>query len=104
WTASSAALLYTLSLHDALPIFGHAIGLLHGRALAGGELGKSIDPARRRAVGGGGVDDARLAAGQGVDHGDRFARRVVVQAQQHQDRKSTRLNSSHVKISYAVFC
>src|SRR5690606_41266658 len=22
----------------------------------------------------------------------------------HQDRKSTRLNSSHVKISYAVFC
>src|SRR5699024_11713440 len=24
--------------------------------------------------------------------------------QQHQDRKSTRLNSSHVSISYAVFC
>src|SRR5690606_41951865 len=24
--------------------------------------------------------------------------------QQEQDRKSTRLNSSHVKISYAVFC
>src|SRR5690606_42062808 len=23
---------------------------------------------------------------------------------QHRDRKSTRLNSSHVKISYAVFC
>src|SRR5690606_40210921 len=23
---------------------------------------------------------------------------------QHEDRKSTRLNSSHVKISYAVFC
>src|SRR5690606_40251756 len=23
---------------------------------------------------------------------------------EHQDRKSTRLNSSHVKISYAVFC
>src|SRR5690606_41244476 len=39
-----------------------------------------------------------------------FARRVevlghllVIQAQL-QDRKSTRLNSSHVKISYAVFC
>src|SRR5690606_41371178 len=27
-----------------------------------------------------------------------------VVAQQAQDRKSTRLNSSHVKISYAVFC
>src|SRR5690349_23855133 len=25
-------------------------------------------------------------------------------AHQHQDRKSTRLNSSHVEISYAVFC
>src|SRR5690606_39719011 len=25
-------------------------------------------------------------------------------ASPHQDRKSTRLNSSHVKISYAVFC
>src|SRR5574340_1320676 len=25
-------------------------------------------------------------------------------AQSHQDRKSTRLNSSHQKISYAVFC
>src|SRR5690606_39488134 len=25
-------------------------------------------------------------------------------AVRHQDRKSTRLNSSHVKISYAVFC
>src|SRR5690606_42012999 len=24
--------------------------------------------------------------------------------EKHQDRKSTRLNSSHVKISYAVFC
>src|SRR5690625_7934595 len=24
--------------------------------------------------------------------------------EQHQDRKSTRLNSSHVAISYAVFC
>src|SRR3989442_5990152 len=24
--------------------------------------------------------------------------------QEHQDRKSTRLNSSHVRISYAVFC
>src|SRR3989442_4336616 len=26
------------------------------------------------------------------------------QAQFHEDRKSTRLNSSHVRISYAVFC
>src|SRR5436309_12380490 len=30
--------------------------------------------------------------------------RVTAHAQYHRDRKSTRLNSSHVKISYAVFC
>src|SRR5690606_42109678 len=28
----------------------------------------------------------------------------TIQVGQHVDRKSTRLNSSHVKISYAVFC
>src|SRR5690606_39817879 len=31
-------------------------------------------------------------------------RLIVRQHQRSQDRKSTRLNSSHVKISYAVFC
>src|SRR5690606_41809371 len=31
-------------------------------------------------------------------------RRVVRGGAEHRDRKSTRLNSSHVKISYAVFC
>src|SRR5690606_40937376 len=29
---------------------------------------------------------------------------AVAEAQRTEDRKSTRLNSSHVKISYAVFC
>src|SRR5688500_19898115 len=28
----------------------------------------------------------------------------VIEVQRHQDRKSTRLNSSHLVISYAVFC
>src|SRR2546430_8866597 len=32
-----------------------------------------------------------------------FGRELLVQAQ-HVDRKSTRLNSSHSQISYAVFC
>src|SRR5690625_2083627 len=41
-----------------------------------------------------GGDRARTHAGQGDDpeHGE------------HEDRKSTRLNSSHVASSYAVFC
>src|SRR5690606_41641720 len=30
--------------------------------------------------------------------------RIVAHSAQLRDRKSTRLNSSHVKISYAVFC
>src|SRR5690606_41802868 len=39
----------------------------------------------------------------GVDAVRRGALHVVAAVTHHQDRKSTRLNSSHVKISYAVF-
>src|SRR5438132_13319715 len=56
--------IYTLSLHDALPIC---------------DAPAAADARRPRGVGPGGA------------HGD-------------QDRKSTRLNSSHTVISYAVFC
>src|SRR5690606_41791322 len=40
-------------------------------------------------------------AGDGLEHALAF---VVAQRVETEDRKSTRLNSSHVKISYAVFC
>src|SRR5207249_11017583 len=33
-----------------------------------------------------------------------IVRPAIQQAHRHRDRKSTRLNSSHVSISYAVFC
>src|SRR5690606_42038687 len=33
-----------------------------------------------------------------------WLRRAFPHYEHHRDRKSTRLNSSHVKISYAVFC
>src|SRR5436309_11396316 len=41
-----------------------------------------------------------------VGHFSRQRRRAggADEADQNRDRKSTRLNSSHVKISYAVFC
>src|SRR2546430_10877594 len=58
--------IYTLSLHDALPIFETAISLL------------------REAT--------------ALDTGFAMAYRKLG------DRKSTRLNSSHSQISYAVFC
>src|SRR3712207_7454492 len=56
----------------------------------GGPAGRRLlrDGRRRRAAG-------RRAAGEGRRPGGAAARR---------DRKSTRLNSSHANISYAVFC
>src|SRR5690606_40595420 len=58
---------------------------------------------------GGAIDDRTqiqligdISAGLDEDLGNRLAVGVCLIG--HQDRKSTRLNSSHVKISYAVFC
>src|SRR2546421_8629107 len=71
--------IYTLSLHDALPISAAAVG-------EAGQHRAHVGIRRRRfaQLAEGGRDD--LA---GVDR---------------RDRKSTRLNSSHDQISYAVFC
>src|SRR5690349_24679449 len=67
--------IYTLSLHDALPICSDASRLVASRN-------------RREARGR--VRHARIA--------------VRACRTRPRDRKSTRLNSSHVEISYAVFC
>src|SRR5690554_7181672 len=64
--------------------------------------------------------DVRHAADNGIELGQQRQSRALqyfldlehidaiqlppVQAKQQQDRKSTRLNSSHVRSSYAVFC
>src|SRR5690606_41190965 len=56
-----------------------------------------------------------LASGAPVSRGVRLCelhsallypstQKVATHCATHEDRKSTRLNSSHVKISYAVFC
>src|SRR3712207_7115219 len=68
--------IYTLSLHDALPIF----------------LG------RRREQMPGACTSQRLCT-QGAAHTGPLASTTLLV-----DRKSTRLNSSHANISYAVFC
>src|SRR5256885_12366190 len=65
--------IYTLSLHDALPIYHEDMAAEHALFLH------------------------VVAAGQGFAHG-------VYEVQRGVDRKSTRLNSSHLVISYAVFC
>src|SRR3712207_7639818 len=46
----------------------------------------------------------RLAPRQRVEGGVDPIQRYGLAEQQVQDRKSTRLNSSHANISYAVFC
>src|SRR3712207_8165511 len=76
--------IYTLSLHDALPIshLRQRLGQLDAQPvqLEVVAVGVALEQ------GGGG-------AGDGGTHG-----------YQVEDRKSTRLNSSHANISYAVFC
>src|SRR5690606_39735120 len=88
---------YTLSLHDALPISGKAPQVFSaGPRLPGGRVEQNVAfplpaPGFRGQVGGDG-------------HLELHAPHRLGQAHHVRDRKSTRLNSSHVKISYAVFC
>src|SRR3712207_6930392 len=80
--------IYTLSLHDALPIC---------RA-RGVQRGGQADAGRRRA-------DPLRVRGQRRQRRDRQAvGRGEGRHDEAGDRKSTRLNSSHANISYAVFC
>src|SRR5690349_23860408 len=59
----------------------------------------SLAALRRRAA----ARRHRPGAGERADHVD-GGRADGESGQQQRDRKSTRLNSSHVEISYAVFC
>src|SRR5690606_41281438 len=95
---------YTLSLHDALPIFtriAHAAGA--GRA-ARHASGRSVGRLLREGEEAG--DGVPVASGHRGPGGLRQDRRREPRAADavgvgDVDRKSTRLNSSHVKISYA---
>src|SRR5688572_33282215 len=81
--------IYTLSLHDALPIYPDGAGVEHR-----GRLRRPARPGLRRVL-----RDRRVY--------DRDARLAALRRQHEllaRDRKSTRLNSSHSQISYAVFC
>src|SRR3712207_8765997 len=52
----------------------------------------------------GDVVEAMQAAGCAYDFPSELDRRFFAAPDPEQDRKSTRLNSSHANISYAVFC
>src|SRR3712207_8473109 len=75
--------IYTLSLHDALPICTWSRPRERSAAR---ELGTGTSTAAHRPVA---VSRAPTDSASAVPSGD---------------RKSTRLNSSHANISYAVFC
>src|SRR5699024_12803252 len=89
--APATPAIYTLSLHDALPIYTASQSAL-----------RKISRSRRASA----LSFAALAPKQ--------SRKVIQQRLRswikttniwaNRDRKSTRLNSSHVSISYAVFC
>src|SRR5688572_32410388 len=79
---STSTYIYTRSLHDALPILRHG----------------GVRDARVRVQA-----DGLLRLGQApLVLADRSIAGAQVRA--GEDRKSTRLNSSHSQISYAVFC
>src|SRR5207249_12080515 len=89
--------IYTLSLHDALPIFRR---LRHGRRLRARDARQDRRGGRLLQFG---PREVGRGEGQRPPHRDRppDLRGTVAG---RGDRKSTRLNSSHVSISYAVFC
>src|SRR5205807_9849421 len=76
--------IYTLSLHDALPISGTQDGI------GDPARGEPAEPLREDEQ----QDQPQPEHRHGVDE----------QRLRWLDRKSTRLNSSHLVISYAVFC
>src|SRR5690606_41685869 len=90
----------TLSLHDALPIFEarHVAPASVRAAVAPEVRGEGGDAEVRQTLAERRVQAAVLAE---VVHEHRCGQRL---GGLPADRKSTRLNSSHVKISYAVFC
>src|SRR5437899_5193236 len=95
-TATQPTVIYTLSLHDALPICSP-----HGWIPA-------LAPAQQTLIAF--LDDANTEvyyAALGEEEGTgsmRAGLHEVLDEHGLVDRKSTRLNSSHLGISYAVFC
>src|SRR5438034_8994382 len=84
YNATATPDIYTLSLHDALPIYRASHGPRPPAPPEARKQQATLRPPRR----------AHL------ERAPRSASRSAARA----DRKSTRLNSSHTVISYAVFC
>src|SRR3712207_9417482 len=84
--------IYTLSLHDALPISvaRQKMEVEELKRLHEEKMREQLEPVS---------EDGPVYEWDGLRR-----RKTVLGSQRSRDRKSTRLNSSHANISYAVFC
>src|SRR5260221_1529525 len=100
FNATAPPEIYTLSLHDALPISdGHAVLGQPGL----GVVAQNAEFERAVVTGDPGVDAPRVR-GSPRPVPTPAACSPRTRGASTPDRKSTRLNSSHTVISYAVFC
>src|SRR5206468_5759325 len=102
-TAPPPTHIYPLSLHDALPIYVELVSPKL-RACTAIEVVEDDIFSRREEMSG---RFHALRAANILNRGyfvDAFIRAAVANLGERLDRKSTRLNSSHDQISYAVFC
>src|SRR5205814_9609062 len=99
--ATSTTVFYPLSLHDALPIFPPCEPELCRRARRkhGSRLPTTLLPRPQPGFSALHPVDGQHHPPAHLQPSPTVRRRVA-----GQDRKSTRLNSSHLGISYAVFC
>src|SRR5207247_5050819 len=103
FTATDTTDAHTFSLHDALPISVVSLsGFRQGKwgkipILFGLALHQLNDHRKQTIAGLNSYSGTSNIANHNIDTG---SRRPKI----HRDRKSTRLNSSHEWISYAVFC
>src|SRR5699024_12031783 len=92
-TASNA--IYSLSLHDALPISELAQKAVE--AIKKQSEQKEKSKAEVPSI------EGPVQLGKKISSDQEITQMINI-TEEERDRKSTRLNSSHVSISYAVFC
>src|SRR5690606_40559855 len=95
---------FPVSLHDALPISAHVGEVVADRGAVGADLSDGAGEEADRVVGHGAAVVGQLAVALLVGADERLGGGIAPVGEERgadvEDRKSTRLNSSHVKISY----
>src|SRR5690606_40384309 len=96
--------IYTLSLHDALPIFSEQ-QIQRPEKRYPGRITMSLSNVFDIAGSGMNAQSIRInTTASNIANAESASSSVDETYRARKDRKSTRLNSSHVKSSYAFFC